>query len=130
MIKEFFVQTEKRYELKDISQTIENIVQESGLAEGLVLIFVPHSTCGIIVTENEEGLKKDWLNFLKKMVAGFDFYHNQIDDNADSHLLAGLVSQVKVFPVKKGKILRGTWQQILLAEFDGPRKRKIVVLTK
>lgn len=130
MIKEFFVQTEKRYELKDISQTIENIVQESGLAEGIVLIFVPHSTCGIIITENEEGLKKDWLNFLKKMVTGFDFYHNQIDNNADSHLLAGLVSQVKVFPVKEGKILRGTWQQILLAEFDGPRKRKIVVLTK
>lgn len=126
-MKEFNVSTQKRYELVDITEKVEEIVKKSKIKDGLVLVFTPHSTAGIILTENENGLKNDWLEFFKKLVSGFDFKHNQIDDNADSHILSGLVGQSKTLIIENGKLIRGTWQQIFLAEFDGPRDRKVAV---
>ena len=126
-IKEFNISTKKRQGLVDITGKVEEIVQESGVEEGWLFVFVPHSTAGIILTENEEGLKDDWLRVLNKLVSGFDFNHNRIDDNADSHILSGLVGQGKTLAIKDGELVRGTWQQIFLAEFDGPRKRRVVV---
>jgi secondary thiamine-phosphate synthase enzyme len=127
MPKEFNITTESRYQLVDITDKVEGVIGESKIKDGLVLIFTPHSTCGILLTENESGLKKDWLEVLRKMVSGFDFLHNQIDDNADSHILAGLVGQGKTLAIENGKLVRGTWQQIFLAEFDGPRNRRVIV---
>jgi len=125
--KEFQISTQKRYQLIDITSKVEKIVRESGVEEGLVLVFVPHSTAGVLLTENESGLKEDWLKLFEKIVTGIDFLHNRIDDNADSHLLSGLIGQGRVLPIQNGNILRGTWQEIFLAEFDGPRGRKVVV---
>jgi secondary thiamine-phosphate synthase enzyme len=127
MLKEFNISTKERYELVDITDRVEKVVEESGVKEGLVLIFAPHSTAGILLTENEEGLKQDWLTFLKKLVSGFDFQHNRIDDNAPSHILSGFIGQGRILPIKDGQIVRGTWQQIFLAEFDGPRSRKVTI---
>ena len=67
MIKEFNVSTKDRYQLIDITDKVEEIIIESGVKNGLVLVFAPHSTAGIVLTENEEGLKKDWLKVLKKL---------------------------------------------------------------
>lgn len=127
MIKEFSVSSEKRYQLIDIGDQVEKIVEESGIKDGFILVFTPHSTAAILLTENEEGLKQDWLDFLKKSVAGLNFQHNKIDNNADSHILSGLIGQGKTLPLEKGRIIRGTWQQIFLVELDGPRNRKIIV---
>jgi len=127
MFKELDISTENRYQLVDITEEVEEIVKESKVEDGLVLVFVPHSTAGVVLTENEKGLKNDWLEIFKKLTSGIDFEHNKIDDNADSHLLSGLIGQGKVLPIKDGKIIRGTWQQIFLAEFDGPRERKVIV---
>ena len=126
-MKEVNVSTQKRYQLVDITDKVEKIVEQAGVKEGLVLIFTPHSTAAILLTENEEGLKQDWLNVLKKLVAGFDFQHNRIDDNTDSHILSGLVGQERTLPVENGRIVRGTWQQIFLVELDGPKTRKVTV---
>jgi len=127
MLKEFNISTEKKYELVDITERVERIVQESNIKDGLVLVFVPHSTAGIVLTENESSLKKDWLKVLKKLVSDFDFLHNQVDNNADSHILSGLIGQGKTLIVENGRLIIGTWQQIFLAEFDGPRTRKVII---
>jgi len=127
MFKELDISTENRYELVDITEEVEKIVKESKIEDGLVLVFVPHSTCGIVLTENEKGLKNDWIEIFKKLTSGIDFEHNKIDDNADSHLLSGIIGQGKVLSIKDGEIIRGTWQQIFLAEFDGPRERKVIL---
>ncbi len=126
-MEEFKISTKERYELVDITSNVHDIVNESGIEEGLVFIFTPHSTAGILITENEEGLKKDWVSYFKKMVSGNDFYHDRIDNNADSHILSGLLGQGKTLPIKSGKIYRGTWQNIFLADFDGPRERKVSI---
>ena len=111
----------------DVTKEVGNVVGESGIKEGMCLVFVPHSTVAIILTENEEGLKKDWLAVLKRFVSGFAFEHNQIDSNADSHILSGLLGQGRVLPIENGQLIRGAWQRIFLVELDGPRKRRIIV---
>ena len=127
MLKEFNISTKERYQLIDITERVERIVQESDIKNGLVLVFIPHSTAGIILTESESGLKEDWLKVLKKLVSDFDFLHNKIDNNADSHILSGLIGQGKTLAIENGRLIRGTWQQIFLAEFDGPRTRKVII---
>jgi secondary thiamine-phosphate synthase enzyme len=127
MIEEFGVATQNRYQLIDITQKVEKMVGDSGVEHGLVFIFVPHSTAALLLSENEPGLKEDWLNFLKRIVSGIKFQHNRIDDNADSHILSGLLKQERTLIIEKGKLVRGTWQQIFLVELDGPRRRKLIV---
>ena len=127
MTKSLIVSSTERYQLVDITDQIEKLIEKSRVNDGICLVFVPHSTCAIILTENEEGLKNDWLRVLQKQVEGLNFKHNQIDDNADSHILAGILGQGKTIPIENGKLIRGTWQQIFLVELDGPRERKIIV---
>lgn len=117
------VNTQDRYQLIDITSQVEEEVE----GDGAVVISLPHSTAGILITEDEEGLKRDWLKIFRSLVEGFSFDHDKIDNNADSHILSGLVGQSKVLPVENDQLVRGTWQQIFLAEFDGPRERKILV---
>jgi secondary thiamine-phosphate synthase enzyme len=78
MTSEINVSSRERYQLIDIADEVEKAVKESGVKDGLVLVFAPHSTAGILLTENEKGLKEDWLNFLKKLVSDFDFKHNRM----------------------------------------------------
>ena len=127
MIKEIHINTQNRYELVDIGERVKEAIRESETREGIALIFVPHSTAAVILTENEPGLKKDWISFLKRLVSGINFSHNKIDNNADSHILSGLLGQGKALAVEKGELVKGTWQQIFLVELDGPRKRKVII---
>ncbi len=127
MTKSFTVSSSRRQELIDITEEVEKAVSESKTKEGICLVFVPHSTAALVLTENEEGLKRDWIQVLQKLVSDFDFEHNRIDDNADSHILAGILGQGRVLPIENGSLQRGTWQQIFLVELDGPRERKIIV---
>jgi len=127
--KEISVSSQNRYQLIDITDEVEKIATESKVKNGICLVFVPHSTAAIIFTENESGLKSDWLKILKKEVEGMSFEHDRIDDNADSHILSGLLGQGKTLPIEGGRIVRGTWQQIFLVELDGPRTRRVVIKT-
>ncbi|MFW6110210.1 MAG: secondary thiamine-phosphate synthase enzyme YjbQ [Patescibacteria group bacterium] len=123
----FTTSTEKRYQLVDITSQVEAFVRENNEEKGTCLIFTPHSTAAILLTENEKGLKNDWLKILKDIVSGYDFEHNKIDNNADSHILSGLLGQEKTIPIQEGRLAKGTWQQIFLVELDGPRKREITI---
>jgi len=127
MIKEITISTNERYQLIDIIAEVAKIVKESQVKNGTVLVFVPHSTAAILLTENEKGLKEDILNVLKKMVSGFDFKHNQIDDNADAHILSALIGQERFLIIKDSQLLKGIWQNIFLVELDGPRERHIFI---
>ncbi len=126
-LMEINIKTNQRYQLIDITDQVESIVSKSKIKEGICLVFVPHSTAAIILTENESGLKNDWLKMLKKLVAREKFEHDRIDNNADSHLLSGLLGQGKVLPIENGRLIRGTWQNIFLVELDGPRTRQVVI---
>jgi len=126
-LMEISIKTDQRYQLVDITNQVESVVAESKTKNGLCLVFVAHSTAAIVLTENESGLKNDWLKILKKLVEGEEFKHNRIDDNADSHILSGLLGQGKTIPIENGRLVRGTWQQIFLVELDGPRTRRVTI---
>ena len=127
MLKEFDILTKEKYQLIDITEKVEEIVKESEIENGFVLVFVPHSTAAILLNENEPGLKEDWLKVFKKITSGIDFAHNRTDNNADAHIIAGLIGNEKTLALENGRLIRGTWQQIFLVELDGPRTRKVII---
>ena len=120
------IETSKRVELIDITSEVQEEVRKSEIPEGICLISTRHTTAGIIINENETGLKEDILDLLNKLVpAGAGYRHDRIDNNADSHLRTVLLGASEALPVSEGKLELGTWQRIFFAEMDGPRSRTV-----
>ncbi len=126
--KEITIETNQRRELINITEKVEEVVKESNIKNGVVLIFVPHATAALITNEDEPNIKKDYLNLFEKLVPeNGNYYHNLIDNNADAHLLSVLLKPFLIFPIKDNRVVRGTWQEIFLVELDGPRIRRIII---
>jgi secondary thiamine-phosphate synthase enzyme len=126
--EEFEIKSSRRREIIDVTEEVERIVEGSKIKNGLCLIFLPHATSAIIFEEDEPGLIEDMENFLEKIFPkGVGYKHDRIDDNADAHLASGFIGQSRIYPVKDGEIVRGTWQRALVIELDGPRRREVFV---
>ncbi len=124
----FTVPTSLRVEVKDITREVVAEVEKSKVKNGIVLVYVPHSTAALFINENESGLVKDLTWMVKEIIPkGRSFEHNRIDNNAWSHLASALLGCSLTLPVTGGRIERGTWQNIFLVELDGPRNRKVAV---
>lgn len=123
---EIVVKTAAGRSLTDVTGKVAEAVK--GLKEGICVVFVTHATAGILVNEYEPLIAADFLTFLQRLVPQADWEHNKIDDNAEAHLLAGLVGPSVAVPVVDHKLVLGTWQQIILCDFEGPRQRKIFVI--
>ena len=120
--------TTKRQELKDITDLVRETLGASDIKDGAVHIFIPHATAGITLNENADpNLPKDISNFLKQLVPEGKWMHDRIDNNADAHIKASLIGNSVLIPVKDGEMQLGTWQDIFLCEFDGPRSRNIIL---
>jgi len=120
--------TAKRKELVNITDRIAEIVAAAKIAEGLCLVSAMHITAGIWVNDEESGLKHDVMEWLEELAPVGDYRHHQTgEDNADAHLKRTLVHHQVVLPVTKGKLDLGPWEQVFYAEFDGRRKKRVVV---
>ena len=129
MIKQYriHIESKKRRELIDISEKINKMISEEK-DHGLLNVFVPHTTAGVIINENESGLKNDIIKTFEKIVPeNGDYEHNLIDNNADAHLLSIILKNSVNIPFVDGKLLLGTWQSIFFVELDGPRQRNIII---
>jgi len=125
--KALTVSTREKYQLIDLTRSIEEIVSESEVERGLCLVHASHATAAIICNENESGLVQDILRKVREIfppAAGY--LHDRIDDNASSHLASALIGASRTFPVEDRRLVRGTWQNIFLLELDGPRTRRVV----
>ncbi len=127
--KEITLSTKKLYQLIDITYEVEKIVEESNIENGICLVFAPHATAAIIANEHESGLMNDILTKIgEEFPRNGKWLHNRIDDNAAAHLASAMIGASRIFPVRNGRLIRGTWQNIFLVEMDGPRSyRRIVV---
>jgi secondary thiamine-phosphate synthase enzyme len=116
-----------RRELIDITNEVTDFVREQRVANGTCLISAPHATAAIIANENESGLVRDLLAKIEDLfpISG-KYAHNAIDDNADAHVAASFLGHSRTFGIAKGRLVRGTWQNIFLVELDGPRSRREV----
>ncbi|MGB9621566.1 MAG: secondary thiamine-phosphate synthase enzyme YjbQ [Brevinematia bacterium] len=130
-IEEFSVSTKGRGDIVDLTRVVEQVVSSSGIKNGIVNIFSPGSTVGLTTMEYEPGLKKDMDIFFDKLAPReVYYYHNETwgDDNGSSHILSSLFKPFFFFPVIDGKVIRGTWQQVVLLEFDiRSRDRKVII---
>ncbi|MEM2992990.1 MAG: secondary thiamine-phosphate synthase enzyme YjbQ [Candidatus Caldarchaeum sp.] len=124
------LKTRSRIELHDVSQEVERVVAASGVREGVVNVFSQHTTMALYLNENETNLRRDVLEFLEKLAPQREGYHHDTIDptaNTFSHLRSILLSPVITLPIRDGKVVRGTWQSIIAAEFDGPRTRRLLI---
>ena len=121
------VESRTRVEFKDITSLVQRIVSESGVQSGTCFIFIPHTTAAILINENDDpALQKDLDNFLKTLVPRDNSYlHN--DGNCDAHLKAALIGGSKSLLVAGGRLILGRWQGVFLCDFDGPRRRELMI---
>ncbi len=124
-----FFNTKKRQEFIRITDDITTIVKTSGVTEGTVLVSAMHITAGVYVNDWEEGLIHDFQVWLEKLApARLDYRHHQTgEDNADAHLKRTIMGHQVVLPITNGKLDLGPWEQLFYAEFDGQRKKRVVV---
>ena len=121
--------TRNKRELVRITDTVESIVEKSGVKEGFCLVSAMHITAGIIVNDNESGLHEDIWEWLEKLAPyRKDYNHHRTgEDNGDAHLKRILVHHQVVIPITEGKLDLGPWEEIFYAEFDGQRRKRVVV---
>jgi secondary thiamine-phosphate synthase enzyme len=122
-------ETKKKRELVNITDKVEAAVQKSKIREGMVLVSAMHITAGVIVNDHEQGLWKDIDEWVEK-VAPFrqDYNHHRTGEtNGDAHLKSLLVHHQVIVPVTDGKLDLGPWQQVFYAEFDGMRRKRLVI---
>ena len=122
------VQTSERVDIVDVTDRVAEAVPDD-LETGTCTVFVPHTTAGVVVNENERRLLSDLEDALESLVPrGESYEHDSIDDNADAHLRATLLGESVTVPIAEGELALGTWQSILFVDCDGPRKRRLQVV--
>ena len=121
--------TKKRREFINITDKVEEFVRRNGIAEGFVLVSAMHITAGVYVNDAESGLIADIEEWLEKLAPYNPNYrhHNTGESNADAHLKSLLVHHEVIVPITSGRLDFGPWQQIYYAEFDGQRKKRVIL---
>ena len=128
MLFEIEIPTREEFELIDITYLINQKIRESGIKDGIAVIFTRHTTTALFVNENETGLLEDVKEFFQSLVPkGKGYKHDRIDRNAHSHLRSIILNPSLAIPIKDGRLLLGTWQSVIFAELDGPRRRKVFI---
>lgn len=129
--KELWFEVPGRRGFVNVTRQIEACVRESGVREGLVLVNAMHITASIFVNDDEPGLHQDfekWLEHLAPHAPVKQYRHNDTgEDNADAHLKRTLVHHQVILPITAGRLDLGPWEQIFYAEFDGRRKKRVLV---
>ena len=124
-----YFETKKRRELVRITDQVARVVDQSGIQEGFVLVSAMHITAGVFVNDNEPGLWEDIWEWLEKLApSGLAYRHHQTgEDNADAHLKRTLMGHQVIVPITAGKLDLGPWEQVFYAEFDGQRRKRVIV---
>ncbi|HZM94014.1 MAG TPA: secondary thiamine-phosphate synthase enzyme YjbQ [Vicinamibacterales bacterium] len=121
--------TKKRQEFIRITDEVASAVKKSGVQEGMVLVSAMHITAAVYVNDWESGLIDDFQVWLEKLApSGLDYKHHQTgEDNADAHLKRTLMGHQVILPITSGQLDLGPWEQVFYAEFDGQRKKRVVI---
>ncbi|MDD5600791.1 MAG: secondary thiamine-phosphate synthase enzyme YjbQ [Actinomycetota bacterium] len=128
--KELWFQTTNRREFINITGEIENSLYESGIKEGLLLCNAMHITASVFINDDESGLLHDFEKWLEKLAPEkpySQYMHNGFEDNADAHLKRTIMGREVVVAVTDGKLDLGPWEQIFYGEFDGKRRKRVLI---
>lgn len=125
-----WLNTKNRQEIVNITQQVEEAVEKSGVKEGLCLVNAMHITASVFINDNESGLHQDFLAWVEKLAPyGKDKYRHNLtgEDNGDAHLKRTIMGREVVVAVTKGELDFGPWEQIFYGEFDGQRKKRVLI---
>lgn len=124
-----YFNTNKRREYINITERVEEALAKSEIEEGMVLVSAMHITAGVYVNDAEDGIIQDIDNMLEDLAPfGPEYLHHRTgEDNGDAHLKSILVHHQVTLPVTNGKLDLGTWQQVYYAEFDGKRRKRVII---
>ena len=131
LTEHLWFETKERVEFVNITPTVEELVRKSGVKEGMVLVNAMHITASVFVNDDERGLHNDFKRFLDKLCPyepTSQWRHNDTgEDNADAHLKRQLFGREVVVAITAGKLDFGPWEQIFYGEFDGRRRKRVLV---
>jgi secondary thiamine-phosphate synthase enzyme len=128
--KELWFEASRRRELINITSNIDQCLKESNIKEGLVLINAMHITASVFINDDESGLHSDFEKWLEKLAPEkpySQYKHNGFEDNADAHLKRTIMGREVVIAITEGKLDIGPWEQVFYGEFDGMRKKRVLV---
>jgi len=128
--KELWFDTKKRRELIHITPHLDQCLRESGIREGLLLCNAMHITSSVFINDNESGLHADYEAWLEKLAPEkphSQYRHNGFEDNADAHLKRTIMGREVVIAVTEGRLDFGPWEAVFYGEFDGKRKKRVLV---
>jgi len=121
----FEVQTQRRVSFVDITRDVAALVRDAG--DGVALVFVPHTTAGVTINEDADPSVRADIEMALERLVPHDLPFTHLEGNSDAHVKASLMGSSVTVPVSGGSLQLGTWQGIYFAEFDGPRRRRVVV---
>jgi len=128
--KELWFNTDKRREYLNITPLVNNCLQKSGVQEGICLVNAMHITASVFINDDEQGLHRDFEKWLEKLAPEqpySQYEHNGFEDNADAHLKRQMMGREVVVAITKGSLDFGPWEQIFYGEFDGKRRKRVLV---
>ncbi len=128
--KELYFNTPTRRQLINITSQVEDCLQESEIKEGLCLVNAMHITASVFINDDESGLHQDFENWLEKLAPEkpySQYHHNGAEDNGDAHLKRTVMGREVVVAVTNGRLDFGPWEQIFYGEFDGKRKKRVLI---
>ncbi|MBC8415780.1 MAG: YjbQ family protein [Candidatus Cloacimonetes bacterium] len=128
--KELWFDTQSRRQLINITPEIDKCLSESGITEGICLVNAMHITASVFINDDESGLHNDFEKWLEKLAPEkpySQYQHNGFEDNADAHLKRTIMGREVVVAVTGGKLDFGPWEQIFYGEFDGMRRKRVLV---
>lgn len=128
--KELWFEASRRRELINITSDIDQCLKESSIREGLILVNAMHITASVFVNDDESGLHMDFEKWLEKLAPEkpySQYRHNGFEDNADAHMKRTIMGREVVVAVTEGKLDLGPWEQVFYGEFDGMRKKRVLV---
>ena len=125
---EITVSSSKKYELIDITEQLNLEVKKSKVKDGICYFYTPHATAAVIINENYDlNICLDLIDALNNLIPEGKWRHDKIDNNAAAHIKSAIIGPSESVPVKDGKLMFGTWQSPMLADFDGPKQRKVII---
>jgi len=126
--EEFRVGTKSRNQMIDITSQVNSVVTKSGITDGDVIVYCPHTTAAVTINENADpSVPHDMLLTLEQLLPKHRSGYRHSEGNSDSHCKSSLIGCSEQVLIKGGSLQLGTWQGIFFCEFDGPRSRKVIV---
>jgi len=122
------VRTTKHTSIVNITSQVREVVRRSGVKEGLCVVYVPHTTACVFINEGADpDVVRDIVYAVEKLIPWRDPAYTHAEGNSAAHIRSAIIGNSRIIPIIDGELALGTWESIFLADFDGPRERKVIV---